>query len=63
MTEKEKILVELESIEDNLKIVRSNVNELRNKLNNAETNLIGLKLKQAELVENLRSLNIKLGID
>lgn len=63
MTEKEKILVELESIEDNLKIVRSNVNELRNKLNNAETNLIGLKLKQAELVENLRRLNIKLGID
>ena len=63
MTEKENILLELEFIEDNLKITRSNVNELRNKLSNAETNLIGLKLKQDELVENLRRLNMKLGID
>lgn len=63
MTEKENILLELESIEDNLKITRSNVNELRIKLSKAETNLIGLKLKQDKLVENLRRLNMKLGID
>jgi hypothetical protein len=52
--EEEEIINQLQEIDFDLSIVRSKIKITKAELNDLETNLIGLKLSQEKLVEDLR---------
>lgn len=54
--QEEELVKQLEDINFNLSIVRSKVKITKAELNSLETDLIGLKLSQEKLIEELRRL-------